>query len=744
MKHIHTLSLSLLFAVASFSCSDNNALIDQFEIQNETSSDLLKGVTAQVPDFEFEDATRAAHTFSPSTGFSFVWTEGDTLGIFPVGSNQVDFPVVDGIGTSRAEFSGGAWALRATYDYASYFPFRGDNYFRKMTELPVSYVGQEMDGNDPYANLGKYDFLVSAPAKTSAEGTVNLDLKHLGCYTLFMLTLPEPGNYSYLSISCDEPVFVHEATYDLSAATPALTPKKSYSTCRIDLKNVATTAANQSVNIPAMFAPVNLSGKTLTLSVLCDNGKLYSTTVGGKDMIAGKAYGYTPSIAFTEVIEVPMAKLKSGKDFNAAIKSLAKGSTTSYTSYNESNQSIKNIIFDYNSSVSTGKIVSTSDSDYPIYANYADGVITISTATAKLSCNSDMSYMFSYLQGLTELDLSGLNTQNVTTMLDLFYGCNALTSLDLSGFDTQNVTTMSGMFQKCNALVSLNLSGFNTQKVTETNRMFYECEVLLSLDLSSFNTQNVTNMQYMFFCCRTLQNLDLSNFRTQNVTTMYEMFAGCNALQSLILSNFNTANVSNMESMFSGCYALTNLELSTFNTSKVTTMKNMFYNCRSLTTIEVSNFDTKNVLDMDGIFSGCSKLTSLDLSGINTQNVTNMSRMFYNCQKLSDLNLSCLDTQNVEYMNSMFYDCNSLTSLDLSSFDTQNVRGMSYMFQYCRAITSLNLGLHFSIGASTSVGLMFSSSLANGCTISCTEATKNAISTGTSLQTSYITWNILP
>lgn len=740
MKHIHTLSLSLLFAVASFSCSDNNALIDQFEIQNETSSDLLKGVTAQVPDFEFEDATRAAHTFSPSTGFSFVWTEGDTLGIFPVGSNQVDFPVVDGIGTSRAEFSGGAWALRATYDYASYFPFRGDNYFRKMTELPVSYVGQEMDGNDPYANLGKYDFLVSAPAKTSAEGTVNLDLKHLGCYTLFMLTLPEPDNYSYLSISCDEPVFVHEATYDLSAATPALTPKKSYSTYRIDLKNVTTTTANQRVDIPAMFAPINLSGKTLTLSVLCDNGKVYSTTVGGKDMIAGKAYGYTPSIAFTEVIEVPMAKLKSGKDFNAAIKSLAKGSTTTYT---VSDQSIKKIIFDYNSSVSTGKIVSTSDSDYPIYANYADGVITISTATAKLSCNSDMSYMFSYLQGLTELDLSGLNTQNVTTMVELFYGCNALTSLNLSGFDTQNVTTMRSMFQNCKALASLNLTGINTQNVTETNNMFYNCEALLSLDLSGFNTQNVTKMSYMFFCCRALQNLDLSNFSTQNVTTMYEMFAGCNALQSLILSNFNTANVSNMESMFSGCYALTNLELSTINTSKVTTMKNMFSDCRSLTTIEVSNFDTMNVLDMDGIFSGCSKLTSLDLSGINTQNVTNMSRMFYNCKKLSDLNLTGINTQNVEYMNSMFYHCNSLTSLDLSSFDTHNVRSMNSMFYYCNAMTSLNLGLQFSIGSSTDVGLMFFESLASGCTISCSEATKTAICKGTSLASSRVTWNIL-
>lgn len=534
MKHIQTLSLSLLFAVASFSCSDNNALIDQFEIQNETSSDLLKGVTAQVPDFEFEDATRAAHTFSPSTGFSFVWTEGDTLGIFPVGSNQVDFPVVDGIGTSRAEFSGGAWALRATYDYASYFPFRGDNYFRKMTELPVSYVGQEMDGNDPYANLGKYDFLVSAPAKTSAEGTVNLDLKHLGCYTLFMLTLPEPGSYSYLSISCDASVFVHEATYDLSAATPALTPKKSYSTYRIDLKNVATTAANQSVNIPAMFAPVNLSGKTLTLSVLCDNGKLYSTTVGGKDMIAGKAYGYTPSIAFTEVIEVPSAKLKSGKDFNRAIKTLANGATTSYVSVE---QSIKKIIFDYNSSVSTGTIVSASDSEYPIYANYADGVITISTEAAKLSCNIDMSYMFNGLKGLTDLNLSGLDTKETKYMNDMFASNISLTDVDLSSFNTQNVTNMHNMFGYCQSLETLDLSGFNTQNVTDMGSMFAHIK-LTSIDLGSFNTQNVTTMESMFYDC-SIKTLDLSGFNTQNVTTMKSMFNLCTKLTSLNLgTNF--------------------------------------------------------------------------------------------------------------------------------------------------------------------------------------------------------------
>lgn len=507
MKHIHTLSLSLLFAVASFSCSDNNALIDQFEIQNETSSDLLKGVTAQVPDFEFEDATRAAHTFSPSTGFSFVWTEGDTLGIFPVGSNQVDFPVVDGIGTSRAEFSGGAWALRATYDYASYFPFRGDNYFRKMTELPVSYVGQEMDGNDPYANLGKYDFLVSAPAKTSAEGTVNLDLKHLGCYTLFMLTLPEPGSYKYLALSCDDPVFVHEATYDLSAATPVLTPKKSYATYRIDLKNVTTTEANQRVDIPFMFAPVNLSGKTITLSMLKNDGKVFTTTVGGKDMIAGKAYGYTPTSAFTEVVDVPMAKLMNASDFSWNIKKMVSSNPSSVLSYSN-DYNIKEFVFDYQSSVSSGTNVSANDSDYPIYANYADGVMTISTPVARITC-SDMEAMFKNFKALTSLDLSGIECSHVTSMRDMFYGCSNLINLEMSGLDTQNVTDMIQMFYDCYNITTLDLSGLNTQKVTLMTSMFKKCEKLSTLNLSGFNTQNVTSTHSMFESCNNMANLYL-------------------------------------------------------------------------------------------------------------------------------------------------------------------------------------------------------------------------------------------
>lgn len=521
---------------------------------NEAPGVEAQTITATVAPFIDEDGNSVEY-------YTFQWQENDQIGIFPLDKAQMAFDVKEANG-STATLDGGSWGvLRPEYSYASYYPFSEDNYHSKISELPVAYVGQEMDGNNTLAHVSKYDFVASAPAKTSAEGTVNLDLKHLGCYTLFMLTLPEPGSYKYLALSCDDPVFVHEASYDLSAATPALTPKKSYNTYRIDLKNVTATVVNQRVDIPIMFAPVNLSGKTITLSMLKNDGKVFTTTVGGKDMVAGKAYGYTPTSAFTEKEEQIIAKMKDGTDFNQLIKQTA-GTKLDYTKYLTKDYLVKKVVFDYRSTVSSGTIVSTNDSPYPIYANYADGVIIISTEAERISMTS-VDYMFYGFNNLQSIDLSGIDTKNVTSMYDMFRFCESLTNLDLSGIDTQNVTNMEQMFRGCESLTSLDLSGFNTQNVTNMSEMFWACESLKSLDLTSFNTQNVTNMSGMFMYCYALNSLDLSGFNTQNVTNMSEMFHGCESLTSLDLSGFNTQNVTDMSNMFYTCSYLTSLDLGT-------------------------------------------------------------------------------------------------------------------------------------------------------------------------------------
>ena len=171
------------------------------------------------------------------------------------------------------------------------------------------------------------------------------------------------------------------------------------------------------------------------------------------------------------------------------------------------------VVFEYNSDVSSGTLLSTGV--VPIYGNMVGAAWTISTSASTINAPTDCGEMFGGKGHLRTIDFgSGFNTSNVTNMGHMFYYCESLTSLDLSNFNTSNVTNMSHMFEYCHNLTSL--------------------------DLSNFNTSNVTNMSYMFWYCHNLTSLNLSNFNTSSVTSMSNMFHACGGLTSPAASQAST------------------------------------------------------------------------------------------------------------------------------------------------------------------------------------------------------------
>ena len=255
------------------------------------------------------------------------------------------------------------------------------------------------------------------------------------------------------------------------------------------------------------------------------------------------------------------------------------------------------IRFEYNnSSVTSGTILSTDSSQYPIYGNMDGTTWVVSTPDNKMNANANCCSMFSDRTNLTSIDFGeNFNTENVTDMSFMFYNCSSLTSFNLSNFNTSNVTNMCVMFYGCSSITSLNLSNFNTSNVTNMNGMFSGCSSLTNLNLFNFNTSNVTDMGAMFIGCSSLTSLNLANFNTANVTHMNGMFSGCSSLTSLNLANFNTANVIDMYSMFSSCSSITSLNLSNFNTSSVNNMQYMFSDCSRLTSLNLYNFDMSSL-----------------------------------------------------------------------------------------------------------------------------------------------------
>ena len=191
------------------------------------------------------------------------------------------------------------------------------------------------------------------------------------------------------------------------------------------------------------------------------------------------------------------------------------------------------------SSFTDDNIVSTEDSDAPIYAWWDSTSSTIywySDADV-IYLNSIAGYMFAHLSKIENIDLTNVDTSKTTSMGGMFYKCSSLEELDLSNFNTSNVTSMGGMFNNCESLKELDLSNFDTAKTWNMESMFSGNYALETLDISNFDTKNVTNLGFMFNGCTSLKTLDVSSFDTRRVTNMIGLFSNMDEIRTIFVSD---------------------------------------------------------------------------------------------------------------------------------------------------------------------------------------------------------------
>ena len=441
------------------------------------------------------------------------------------------------------------------------------------------------------------------------------------------------------------------------------------------------------------FKPVLKASTPDTISVTnSPSGSPYSIGIdfGVKSSPDLPSGNYSKQILFTTITNrVPTkATFKTGSEFNSIITHLNSAHDTDYFKHSDTPPA----------NLATATIISTTDSERPIYTWYSSADKTIywwSDADIAYA-NDDSSFMFSGISPYNDeimslADLRGINFSKTKNMSYMFSsgktGC--IEKINFDGFDTSNVEDMSSMFEYYCPNVDIstlnfdvNISNFNTSKVKNMKRMFYGSP-FKNLDLSKWDTKNVINMSSMFSSIRGLTSINISNFNTGNVTDMSSMFSVNNSLTSLDVTSFNTSNVTDMSYMFAGDESLTNLNVSSFDTSNVTNMSSMFYGNKSITNLDLSSFNTSRVTNMAGMFIDAKSLASLDLSNFDTGNVTNMSGMFRGTEKLTSLNLSSFDTRKVISMNQMF--SKSMVDpengiLDISSFDTRSLKEANFMF----------------------------------------------------------------
>ena len=349
-------------------------------------------------------------------------------------------------------------------------------------------------------------------------------------------------------------------------------------------------------------------------------------------------------------------------------------------------------------------VVSTTDSDVPIYLWVENGGLRWWSDADTVYTNEDSSGMFSVVKDVSDVgtcifvDMRGINTSRTKNMENMFAYIkpnNCIGSVDLSEFSVESAENMRYMFSGCNRtaghLLNMDFSNFKASKATDLSGMFAGA-TLGNVDLSNFDTSHAKSM-FRMFENSIVKSINLNGIDTRSVTDMHGTFRGLNGSVSNPVSltiNFDTHNVTDMALMFAEAN-LSSLNLSGFDTSSVKSMDWMFASVKTLTDLDLSNFDNRNVFGMQSMFSGSRSLRNINLTNFHTNSVENMNFMFQETENLTSLNLSSFDTSKVKYMENMFFGAKKLNNLDLSNFNTSNVIVMKAMFKHCESLTNVNL-----------------------------------------------------
>ncbi|MCR5325632.1 MAG: leucine-rich repeat protein [Bacteroidales bacterium] len=315
------------------------------------------------------DADTATKTYvepnSDYSSYAFKWAERDTVGIYPDAGSQVYFTMAGGAGASTAEFDGGAWTCKEGHEYRSYFPFVGD-YYLDATSIPVSFTGQKQVGNANSDHFQQYDYMYT-PVVTKGNDNLTFSYHHLITAILPWVELPA-GHYTGITLSLDEPLFVTEGHYDLTAASPAIVGTAFSSTLNVELDVTFTTHDILKVFIP--LAPLDMSGKTLTITVTDEDNHTYEFTKNpSKAYVAGKIYRLradtsfaNASIVFADptVKAICVANWDTNNDGELSFSEAAAVTTIPYSAFAENTTITSFDEFQY----FTGVTLMQYDSDY--------------------------------------------------------------------------------------------------------------------------------------------------------------------------------------------------------------------------------------------------------------------------------------------------------------------------------------------------------------------------------------------
>lgn len=297
-------ALACIGLMAFVSCSQD---ID-IETGMEENDGISKAIVSSC-DFEAsadygQPDTRS--TLDPTgTATTFAWAEGDIIGVYAGdGDGMMNFNLNHMADNKKeAIFKATGFNLMGGAPYYAFSPYDGNSYDK--TQVEVNYDGIRQVANGDFAHLGKYDYQwakATAPGSMEAANIV-FNFKHAGAICRFRINnLPQGVAFDKMTISCDG--IITKGTMDLTDHPSIFEfPGSNVTTQTIMLGaedgNGITVGNDGKLTVYTMMAPVNLSGKTIAVSLYGkgSNTICYCFNVAGKEMSAGKAHSYTMQYA---------------------------------------------------------------------------------------------------------------------------------------------------------------------------------------------------------------------------------------------------------------------------------------------------------------------------------------------------------------------------------------------------------------------------------------------------------------
>lgn len=218
-------------------------------------------------------------------------------------------------------------------------------------------------------------------------------------------------------------------------------------------------------------------------------------------------------IVFTAKWEEKVATLLDGETVNIRMKILAGSSSTRMASdrnikaIQRSDEEPSELVRN-----SAHYLISTTDSESPIYMWFDNGVIKWWSEARHVMAGSDLSYLC--------CGLANIDTSNVTDMSRLFY----VSYVPVTGVENPDASMPKFALDDITPLKT-----WDTKNVTDMSDMFYMRNQLTNLEpLANWDVSNVKNMRGMFLECSIINNASaINDWDVSNVINFKNMFGGC-------------------------------------------------------------------------------------------------------------------------------------------------------------------------------------------------------------------------